>query len=89
MGSICRRHKISALYVFGSILRSDFTKESDVDLMYVGHLGFVDYFEARAEFKTVFHREVDLGNKETIERGANRIRQRHILATAELVYEEA
>jgi predicted nucleotidyltransferase len=88
IGDICRRHKIRTLYAFGSILRDDFTKESDVDLMYVGKLGLVEYFEARADFKASLHREVDLVNKAVIEREANRIRQRHILATAELVHEE-
>jgi hypothetical protein len=89
MRSICLRHKISALYVFGSILRGDFTKESDVDLMYVGKLGLGEYLDARSEFKSTFHRDVDLVSKTAVVRNADRIRQRHILATAELIYEEA
>lgn len=88
IGAICRRRGIKSLYAFGSVLRSDFGPQSDVDLMYTGDLGSLDYFNARADFKRAFGRDIDLASKTSVELHRDRIRQRHVLATAELIHEE-
>ena len=31
--SFCQRHHIRKLYVFGSVLRDDFTSDSDIDIL--------------------------------------------------------
>ncbi|MCI5223512.1 MAG: nucleotidyltransferase, partial [Candidatus Electrothrix sp. AR4] len=31
--SLCRRHKVKRLAVFGSVLRTDFNRDSDIDFI--------------------------------------------------------
>lgn len=89
IGEVCRRYSIEVLYAFGSILGNQFKPESDVDLMYEGRLRLEDYLKAVNDFKKIFGRNIDLANKAVIMRDRERIRQRHILATAEQIYAKA
>ncbi len=63
---LCKRWKIVELSLFGSVLRDDFTPESDVDVMIVladdatlDH--FYDWLKIQDELSELFdHREIDL-----------------------------
>lgn len=84
---LCRRHRIRTLKVFGSVLRSDFTEDSDVDLLVEfepGHVpGFLHLHEIAEDLSTLMQgRRVDL----VTERSLNpRLRDR-ILASAEVLF---
>lgn len=63
--AVCRRFGVCELSVFGSVLRDDFTPQSDVDVLVgfapdslVHGLGFFDLMHALED--EVFHRKVDL-----------------------------
>jgi predicted nucleotidyltransferase len=47
-------YRIKELALFGSAVRDDFNKDSDVDLSYF------DIMEIKQEFEKLFHRQVDI-----------------------------
>ncbi|GEM_PF-101490 len=62
---ICRKYKISKLYVFGSVLNNNFTSESDIDFLYqFSKIKFVDYSDNfdnfKQELENSLQRKVDL-----------------------------
>jgi predicted nucleotidyltransferase len=60
----CRRWHIAKLEAFGSVLRSDFNADSDVDLLVTFEAGAnpvqFGLIEAEREFSALIGREVDL-----------------------------
>lgn len=65
--SLCRKYKVKALYVFGSILTSRFNDESDVDLAVSfdkENIALEDYadnfFSLQFDLEAIFNRQVDL-----------------------------
>jgi len=64
LNDFCRRHGVSRLAVFGSILRDDFGPESDVDLLVEFPPGstpsLLDLGGMLMELRQIFGREVDL-----------------------------
>lgn len=89
IADICNRWKIAKFYLFGSILRSDFRSDSDIDVMVEfsadAHWGW-DIVLIKNELEAIFNRKVDLITKKSIEESNNWIRQKEILSTARLVY---
>ncbi|MEL7141513.1 MAG: nucleotidyltransferase domain-containing protein [Cyanobacteria bacterium J06643_4] len=89
IADICNRWKIEELYLFGSILRSDFHRNSDVDIMVTfsseAHWGW-DIVDIKEELEVLFGRKVDFMTKAAIEESDNWIRRNEILGSAELVY---
>lgn len=62
---LCQMHKVKALFVFGSAVKSTFTKESDVDLVVdfdgVDLVEYADnYFNLKFALESLFNRRVDL-----------------------------
>lgn len=58
----CRRHHIRRLALFGSILRDDFTDESDVDVLVefeLGHTPGLAFFTMQDELSDILDRQVD------------------------------
>jgi uncharacterized protein len=88
--AFCRRWGVTELSLFGSVLRGDFGPESDVDVLATfapdARRSLFDYAAMRDELAAIVGRRVDLVNREAVEKGANQIRRRSILETAELVY---
>ena len=85
---LCRDHHVKTLHAFGSVLRSDFNPESDVDLLVVfdrfnGHSAFVQYFEFKEELESMLGRNVDLISYESIQ---NPFFKLEIEATKQAVY---
>lgn len=63
VASFCRRHHVRRLALFGSVLREDFTPESDVDVLVEFEPGFVPglgFFAMEAELSGILGRKVDL-----------------------------
>ena len=83
----CKRWKITAFYVFGSILRDDFRPESDVDVLvdYApdARWSLLDHVRMEEDLAEVLHRPVDILNRRTIERSENPYRKKEILGTAQ------
>lgn len=68
---LCKSHKVSYLYVFGSILTDDFSSESDIDLI----VDFSDmavedyadnYFDFKFSLQDVLKRPIDLLEEKAI-----------------------
>ena len=63
VAAFCRRHHVRRLALFGSVLRDDFTPESDVDVLVEFEPGFVPglrFFSMEVELSTILGRKVDL-----------------------------
>jgi len=60
----CRRYQVQRLALFGSVLRNDFRKESDVDVLVSfepdAHVGFLTLARMQRELSGLFKRPVDL-----------------------------
>jgi len=86
----CRKWKIAEFSFFGSVLREDFRRDSDVDVLVTFELqarwSLMDVVEMQDELEKVLGRKVDLVERSAIERSENYIRRRHILESAEPVY---
>jgi hypothetical protein len=71
--AFCRRHKIKRLSLFGSVLRSDFRPDSDVDVLVEfapgSKPGFLGLQEMEAELSALFGgRRIDLRTAEDLSR---------------------
>lgn len=66
----CRRRHIRKLSLFGSVLRDDFTPESDVDVLVEfepAHVpGFFRFFEMEQELSETLGRKVDLSTPSSL-----------------------
>ena len=63
ISEFCRRHHIKRLACFGSVLRDDFTLESDVDVLVEfeeGHTPGLAFFAMERELSEILGRRVDL-----------------------------
>ena len=80
------------MWLFGSILRADFTPESDVDLMVEfdphARWSLLDIVQMGDELSNALGRPVDLVERSAVEKSDNYIRRRHALESAELIYGE-
>lgn len=90
IAEFCRRNHIRRLAFFGSVLRDDFRPESDIDVLVEYESGttrrFQDLLRMAEELKIILGREVDLVERQAVERSENYIRRKHILKTAEEFY---
>ena len=90
VAAFCRRWGITELSLFGSVMRHDFSPESDVDVLasFAPDSGrsLFDYAAMRDELAAIVGRRVDLVNREAVDKSANQMRRRAILESAELVY---
>jgi predicted nucleotidyltransferase len=63
IAEFCRRNRVRRLALFGSVIRDDFTSESDVDVLVEFEpryaAGFV-FFQMRRELTAMLGREVDM-----------------------------
>lgn len=69
--SLCKKYKVSELYVFGSVLTELFNKQSDIDfLVKFGDVELYNYFDNYMDFKesleNLFKRKVDLLEIQTL-----------------------
>ena len=70
--TLCKRHKVKTLYVFGSILTPRFNDRSDVDLLVdfnseINHDNYADnFFDLYHALKSLFERDVDLVDESSV-----------------------
>ncbi len=75
---------------FGSVLRDDFQPASDVDVLVSfapeARWSLFDLVEMENELSQLLKREVDLVEREAVERSPNYIRRKNILQSAQVIY---
>ena len=86
--SLCQKHKVASLYVFGSVLTDRFNNDSDIDFVVIfDKAGVEDYFENYFDFKYALQdllgREVDLVEDQTIR---NKYLRQNVDASKQLIY---
>jgi len=82
----CRRWRVTELSLFGSVVRDDFKPESDVDVLVTlapdAPWTLSNWLEMQRELESLFHRPVDLIERNAVEQSGNRFRKRAILSSA-------
>jgi predicted nucleotidyltransferase len=85
----CWRWKIRELALFGSVLRTDFRPDSDVDVLVTFHddadWGLLAHIQMQQELATLLHRPIDLVSKRAVERSPNWVRREAILNTVQVI----
>jgi uncharacterized protein len=85
IAAFCRRHHIRKLAFFGSVLRDDFTPESDVDVLVEfepGHTPGLAFFAMQRELSAILGRKVDMNTA----KGLSPYFRQEVLAGAEILY---
>jgi predicted nucleotidyltransferase len=86
IAGFCQRHRISSLSVFGSVLRDDFSPDSDIDVLVEfqpgAEVGFLALSRMQRELSELLQRPVDLVPRNGLK---PRIRE-SVLSSAEVVY---
>ena len=89
----CQQWRVNELALFGSVLRDDFNKSSDVDILIDfapnTRWTLLDRAQMQQELADILKRKVDLVRKTTIEKSHNPIRRQNILSTAQTMYKKA
>jgi uncharacterized protein len=89
----CRRWEIVELALFGSVLREDFGRDSDLDVLVTfaprSRWTLLDHVQMQEELKGIVGRPVDLVSRKGIERSRNALRKKAILNSAEVYYAAA
>lgn len=84
--ALCRHYRVRELAVFGSALRADFRRDSDVDLLVEfepdAQVGFMTVARMQRELSAILRRRVDLVPKAGLK---PRIREA-VLSSAEVLY---
>ena len=88
IAQLCKKHGVSQLYAFGSVLTPHFTKDSDVDLLVDFNKEdisdyFTNYFDLKYALEALLGREVDL-----VENGAisNPVFRHNVDRTKSIIY---
>src|SRR5947208_8000536 len=80
LDAFCKKWKVRELALFGSVLREDFRRDSDVDVLVTFHedarWDLWQLIEAEQELAGIIGRKVDLVEKKNI---VNPFRRHHIL----------
>ncbi|MGH2459931.1 MAG: nucleotidyltransferase family protein [Chloroflexota bacterium] len=85
IAAFCRAHSIRKLALFGSVTRSDFRRESDVDVLVefeTGHVPGLAFFAMEDELGQILGRRVDLNTPDFL---SPEFRER-VAAEAEILY---
>ncbi|MDE2999499.1 MAG: nucleotidyltransferase family protein [Gemmatimonadota bacterium] len=87
INDFCCRWRITELAAFGSVLRGDFEKDSDVDLLVSFTPGadhsLLDMVQMQEELTEILQRPVDLIEEQGLR---NPFRRKGILSTKEVIY---
>jgi uncharacterized protein len=86
--TLCEQYHIRRVLLFGSVLREDFTSESDIDVLVEfdsdARIGLFEMVDIRDELEALFHRRVDLGTPA----GLSKYVRNKVLASAQVIYED-
>ena len=84
---LCKKYSINELSIFGSSIRDDFTKNSDIDILVSFNkdsgITLFDIMNLEKEFSLLLNRKVDIVEKEALK---NPIRKDKILSSREVIY---
>ena len=90
IAEFCLRWQIIEFAVFGSVLRSDFRPDSDIDVLVTfapkAMRGLTETLQMQDELKAMFDREVDFIVKTALEKSQNWLRRQTILDSAQVIY---
>lgn len=90
VAEFCKRWQVTEFALFGSVLRDDFSPDSDVDILISfspeAKRGLTETLQMRDELQSIFEREVDLIVKSAIEQSENWLRRKNILESAQIIY---
>ena len=92
IADFCHRNRIRRLALFGSVLRDDFTPESDVDVLVEFEPGArvgLAFITMQDELSNILGRRVDMSTFEGVEGSRNWLLRAEILDSAEVVYDQA
>ncbi len=92
IAAFCRRWRLAELSLFGSVLRDDFSRESDIDVLVAFEPGCAPGFgfvRMANELSELFGRPVDVLTRSAVERSANHLRRKAILESVEVVHATA
>jgi predicted nucleotidyltransferase len=85
--AICKKYYINELSIFGSSLRDDFNKNSDIDILVSFDekldITLFDIMDLEKEFFELLDRKVDIVEKKALK---NPVRKNNILSTMEIIY---
>ena len=92
IAAFCQRNHIRRMALFGSVLRDDFTPESDVDVLVDfepdARIGYIGLAGLEIELDKILGRKADLHTFEGIERSRNWLLREEILSSIEVQYEQ-
>ncbi len=90
VAEFCQKWQVTEFALFGSILRDDFTPNSDVDILvtFAPQAGrsLFDLIQMRDELKQLLGRKVDVLTKQSVEQNHNWLRKQNILNSAQVIY---
>lgn len=90
IAAFCQRWKIRQMALFGSVLRDDFSEESDLDVLVDfeegADWGLLDHVQMQQELRALFQRNVDLISKRALLQSPNWLRRQEILKTAKPLF---
>ena len=93
VAAFCRKWSITELALFGSVLRDDFTPESDVDVLARfgpdAERSFGAFMRAQDELAAMLGRKVDLVSWQAAEESRNYYRRKAVLDSAQVIYDAA
>jgi len=86
--TLCKKHKVEKLYIFGSATNETFSENSDIDFLVKFNISDLSlYFENYISFKDklgkIFNRDIDLVEEQTLK---NPILINSINKNKELIY---
>lgn len=88
--NFCRQWHVAEFSLFGSVLRDDFTENSDIDVLVTylptAERGLFEKMQMQEDLEALLHRHVDLVSKKAIAQSRNWLRRRKILDSAQVVY---
>jgi predicted nucleotidyltransferase len=87
IADFCNKWRVTEFALFGSILRSDFTPMSDIDVLLTfdetAPWSLMDVVRMQSELERLFGRRVDIVEKKAIK---NPVRRKRILSTYEVIH---
>ncbi|MGD1849349.1 MAG: nucleotidyltransferase family protein [Cyanophyceae cyanobacterium] len=90
LNHLCETAHVAELALFGSVLRSDFRADSDIDLLVTyfsdAQRGLIEAVQLKHMFEQAFSRKVDLISKNGLQRSRNHRRRDAILNSAKVIY---
>ncbi|MDQ7023938.1 MAG: nucleotidyltransferase domain-containing protein [Anaerolineae bacterium] len=88
----CKQWHVTEFALFGSVLRDDFSDNSDVDVLVIFRDGasptLFQFVQMGDELEILFKRPVDLLTRKGVEASPNYIRRKEIRNSTQVIYAE-